>query len=366
MVLIRPINIIILPAFYFLLTEIPSRKFETCGKIEIKKIISFLIGFIPMLLSLLIYNWLTFGTPFKNGYNYWLPHWYNDVTTTFNWSYLWESIGTDKGNLVGYGEYLTGLSLEFYPFTVFLAGLVGIFMTRKQPFTKFSIAVMAVSLPVWGLYFFHAPRFIMPLISLWLILAAYGCYAIVNQFLTKLNLNNHQPIFAISFITLGILLSIPWGWNLVAERSYMWTTQITKQAWPLPMKYEITKIIDEHIEDNAYIISRIEGTYIDQYVLRNTDRHYMALSNGTEYHNSNFPQSKYLPVALENIDTLRTLISQGTPVYLDETSCPAYRVLYERFFIPKGDDLCGPLRDAFELESVFEMAGYHLYRLHVR
>lgn len=75
------------------------------------------------------------------------------------------------------------------------------------------------------------------------------------------------------------------------------------------------------------------------------------------------PQTEGLPVAVEQLDLLRSLIECGILVYLDETSCPGDSILAQGFWAG-GPDQCAPLREAFFLEPVFELGGWHLYRLH--
>ncbi len=350
--LIRPVNLVVLPAFHFLLWP------------KTRSVYPFILaGLLPVVASLSIYNWLIFGSPFETGYDYWAPEWYGEIARTFNWAYLWPSSRTGEGNLTYYLRLLAGISNSYYPFYIFLAGVYGAYVGRKQPFVRFSILAAVLVTVIYLFYFYRGPRLLIQIGTIWLIVAAYGLDAITQLLLRKFNYYSaarHRLLFA--GVALISCLLLPW--TVIITGSYLWRTQVDKIELPVPAKYQIAQIIDQRIEPDAYILTRIEAPYVDHYILRNTARVHIPISRAEEDYYSRPPvRQKNLPVAVEQLDMLQSIVESGAPVYLDDTSCPQNLGYWGGKFHPSGPDECASLRQAFRLEPVFELYGWHLYRL---
>ncbi|MBA3573273.1 MAG: hypothetical protein H0W34_15165 [Pyrinomonadaceae bacterium] len=150
----------------------------------------------PFVAALGLYNWMTFSSPLRSGYSYWLPGIKN-----FDWSYaiallpnrdgpwvvadalkglLWQwmcpcSIGGPQAtlpNILFYPAILLGTFWIFAPPFVTLLGLVYVWTERRETAAKFTLWLTMMSLMLYTFYFHQGTRFMAAPATLLLIYAA--------------------------------------------------------------------------------------------------------------------------------------------------------------------------------------------------
>lgn len=153
---------------------------------------------LPLLITVAIYQWVTFGSPLRTGYNYWLPGLH-----AFKASFIWHLSTNADGSFIFpdklHGDLLNGVcpcrnsdtmsglpNVFFYPavlsglFWVFappLTGAIGIWeMIRRRatPAARYSLLTMVLGLCILLPYFAQGARFVAPAASLALIYCAVG------------------------------------------------------------------------------------------------------------------------------------------------------------------------------------------------
>jgi hypothetical protein len=164
-------------------------------------------GAAPFVIGLAIYQWHTFGSPFKTGYSYWLPGLHN-----FELSYLDHPLLREGGYI--YPDRLNGGLLSsvcpcrvggsivslpnytFYPavvlgfFWVFappgsvILAIIELVRRRATPGARFTVVTVVLSLVLLIPYFYQAARFMAPASSLLLIYGAAGLAWIVVKLAT--------------------------------------------------------------------------------------------------------------------------------------------------------------------------------------
>jgi len=151
---------------------------------------------LPFVAALGLYNSVTFGSPLRTGYSYWMPELKN-----FAWSYgvallpnrdgpwvvadalnglLWQwvcpcSIGGPQAalpNILFYPAILLGTFWIFAPPFVTLLGLVYVWTERRETATKFTLWLTLMSLMLYTFYFHQGTRFMAAPATLLLIYAA--------------------------------------------------------------------------------------------------------------------------------------------------------------------------------------------------
>jgi hypothetical protein len=143
-----------------------------------------------------LYNWITFGSPFRTGYSYWLPE-----LKSFDWSYAIVILPSRDGpwvvadvlgglllqwicpcqvggpqaalpNLLFYPAVLLGVFWVFAPPFITLLGFVCAWMRRRETSAKFTLWLTALSLMLFTFYFAQGTRFMAAPATLLLIFAA--------------------------------------------------------------------------------------------------------------------------------------------------------------------------------------------------
>lgn len=142
-----------------------------------------LVGAAPVLLALGIYQWLTFGSPLRTGYDYWLPGAKNFDLAMVTMSQAfgdgpwivpdrlrgalmgWVCPCADGGpmatapNVLLYPAVLLGLFWTFAPPLVALIGLAYMWHARREADVRFAAAFVVLSLGFYCVYFYQAARF---------------------------------------------------------------------------------------------------------------------------------------------------------------------------------------------------------------
>lgn len=146
----------------------------------------------PFVLLLAYYQWHTFGSPFRTGYSYWLPH-----LRQFGLSFVTGALGgSDQSlihvhglslisricgcrplsgsvsNLIFYPALMSGLLWAFAPPLTGLIGFVALIRRRATSPARFALTAIALNLAVLLVYFYQAVRLAAPVASLLLVYGA--------------------------------------------------------------------------------------------------------------------------------------------------------------------------------------------------
>lgn len=162
----------------------------------------------PFLLANGIFNWQTFGSFFKTGYNYWLPH-VKPFALDFafrtypqgdgpwiipdmlqGWLMVW-ICPCDKGGTVAalptivlYPLILLGVFWMFAPPFATAYGLWSAWKKRRETAAaRFTLWICAFSLVLFTFYFYQAARFMTAASTLLLIFAAIGIGKKIERFI---------------------------------------------------------------------------------------------------------------------------------------------------------------------------------------
>jgi 4-amino-4-deoxy-L-arabinose transferase-like glycosyltransferase len=152
----------------------------------------------PFAIALGLYQWLTFGSPLRTGYWYWLPHLHTwSLSFIFDRTTLVEGpfVYTDRlnGSLLSsicpcpVGGSMSALrNIAFYPavlaglFWVFappLTGLIGLAMALRErvtPAAQYALVTVVLNVALMLVYFTQAARFVAPAASVLLVYSAVG------------------------------------------------------------------------------------------------------------------------------------------------------------------------------------------------
>jgi 4-amino-4-deoxy-L-arabinose transferase-like glycosyltransferase len=149
-------------------------------------------GAAPFVILLAYYQWHTFGSPFRTGYSYWLPH-----LRQFGLSFATGALGgSDQtlipvhglslvssvcgcsplrgsvSNLVFYPAVLSGILWAYAPPLTGLIGLVALIRRRGTPPARFALTVIVLNVAVLLVYFYQGARLAAPAASLLLVYSA--------------------------------------------------------------------------------------------------------------------------------------------------------------------------------------------------
>jgi hypothetical protein len=158
----------------------------------------------PSLLWLAIYQWTTFGSPFRTGYSYWVHGISNFSLAYASHPILREGpfvypnkLGVallpgicpcgaggaiaSMPNYTFYPAVLIGVFWVFAPPLTPLIGLATAVSRRATPGGRYTLIVVLLSLPVMIVYFYQAARFLAPAASLLLIYTAVGIALLLRR-----------------------------------------------------------------------------------------------------------------------------------------------------------------------------------------
>ena len=208
---------------------------------------------IIFIFATIIYNYYTFNSFFRNGYNFWCPVPYDYLSLTFSTKYILRNLRSM-------------FSTEIY---VILIIMVAIFcLTRIRIFSKifyhikvpfktiigFMILGIGPLIVFYLLYFWPSQRFYLPLVSLSVVIAGSMLGAIIPD-TTK----RYHVIFLL--IILGF--------------SVIFRAAISDKP---PLKRIAAERILSNTPFNAIIISSIEAAYLEFFICRKSSRLVLPIS----------------------------------------------------------------------------------------
>lgn len=289
------------------------------------KKLGWLVLFAPLVLVIAVssvYNWRTFGSPFRNGYNFWVPIPYDYWNLVFSLSYVPE---TFRAMLVEHGQRRALVAATAILLLACSAERSSNWTSARAGKTLWSLIVF---LGVGGLplflfhlvYFVPDRRFFLPIQALFLVLVG----GMAGRRLT----------------------GIREEFVLIALVSALAVVGVTRIASPLepPWKRQIADRLAARTPSDAILITALDPVYLDPLVARGTNRSILPISRKVEYagavvawkripHPTPPPSfSNWLgilnggakpavkDVAVERLEELNTKASRGVPIFLDAAS----------------------------------------------
>ncbi|MHB8689891.1 MAG: hypothetical protein ACYDHH_01470 [Solirubrobacteraceae bacterium] len=157
-----------------------------------------LVSSLPLVAALGLYQWLTFGSPLRTGYSYWLPglHEFDlsffagHTTVTEGPFVIADKLHGDLfsfvcpcglggsmsalRNIVFYPSVLAGLFWVFAPPLTGVVGLLQMLRERQTPAARYALTTLVLNTGIVLFYFDQAARFVAPAASLLLVYSAKG------------------------------------------------------------------------------------------------------------------------------------------------------------------------------------------------
>ena len=288
------------------------------------------------------YNFATFGSPLRNGYNFWVALPYDFPWMTFSLSYV--------------GMNFRVIARSLFPLLL-LACIVAWLLARKrrpeafsesrQSFHDVMIFLLLTTVPITLfhlLYFFDAERFYIPMLAGTAVLAASMLALLLGpkgESVVKMLLP------AVFLLAVAARIAVP---------------------APLPLRRLAAERVRSHSPENAIVISAIDPVYLGRLAGTGSSRRIVPLSRNVEYASKllawkriHEPRMNSLEkwndsravalvwaqaepavlfVATERMDELAREVASGTPVFLeslfvDPREAPVLDHLQTRFNLVK-------------------------------
>lgn len=343
---IRQIDVIYLPVFALLLglTYYPGRggPSSSTGYLVVALFL-FVIGWSLLQAPLLLYNFRTFGSIMRTGYNLWAPYWYDDLRRTFSLSY---AFGPNAQAL----EYLkdiigissphpdsNGVQLLYSPVTPIGALLSVVFAAlgsktvtagRADPnsplvsyqrapggavvpvrwrFIIISLGMVFVTVGIYATYFFYARRFLHLCIPLMSLLAG-GSVSMLSQQLLRLARHRVGVISALGAAIIAAILVIHEATGEIGD-SVWWQTHILGRNLDNQAASDYLDLVAEATSPNAVVVSDYPPVLFSA-LERGSQRKIIPLSAGIQ-----LGDLLSLPSFRERPDIVERIVDQGKPVY---------------------------------------------------
>ncbi|TKJ32099.1 hypothetical protein CEE39_06240 [bacterium (candidate division B38) B3_B38] len=245
----------------------------------VKKETIVFLGIILALIPLLLYQYYTFGSPLRTGYEVWNPELYGKFKS-FSFKFVTHPHHDYKrGNFIAFLFTYTGLENPFYPacmVPLIIGGFLFILSQRRAHnkqmiFLTFSSLVVFLQFVFFSFYAWQGGRHLLQGIPLLMILAAYGITFSFDRGIFK-SLTK-QALFSIIALILFLMTIIQMA---------LWCNSMPKSSrWIVNRQYEIIQNINRHIPHNAVIISQFTHVIAEHYFTehRGDKRVYISLSS---------------------------------------------------------------------------------------
>lgn len=311
---IRPVSTSII--FPFLIEGIsPGQKDR-----RITKMLLILIPVAIMTAANFLYNYRTFGSPLRNGYNYWCAVPFDFTSLCFSLNYLTMNIKTLL--LTPIPALILVIALLFLLERRFKApeAIALNCNSRLRHFMIFTVIAALPIITVHLVYFFDETRFYLPVTCLLIAIAA----GMTGRWFGKIHVGYALTLQTLVTSTAAILACKSSGYS--------------------PPMRAIADQLANNTPANAIIISSLDPAYLDFFVTKSTQRQIIPLSRNVEYASkvacpvkvSNpqpFPKNCYdhrckgllaggakdiFPfTADEGIDTIKAENTRGRPICLE-------------------------------------------------
>ena len=228
-----------------------------------------LVGIILALAPLLHYQFHTFGSPLKTGYEVREPDRYGQKIKSFSFKFFAHPHhGFKMGNFIVFLLVFLGMTKTFYPATMFpllLGGFLFILSERRQPnkkmiFLIFSSILVCSLFAFFSFYAVQQGRHLLQGIPLLMVLAAYGLTLSIDKGIFK-SLTK-RSIFSLIMLGLFLMTIIQMGiWSYSQPKS---------SGWIVNRQYKMIEEIKKHIPNNCIIISQLNPIIAEQYFTEHT------------------------------------------------------------------------------------------------
>ena len=231
-----------------------------------------LFGIILALIPLFLYQFHTFGSPLRSGYQVWYPEYYDELKSFsfkfFAHPYTSPQNVWEKGNFPFYLFALTGLQPSFYPASMLPLLLMGVLfiLSKRRQYNKQMIFLIFSSLLLISLFVFFSfyhwqnSRFLFRGVSLLMILAACGVTFSIDKGIFKSM--TKKSIFSIIILSLFLITLIQMG---------IWSYSQPKLPHRIDNRqYKIIRDISRQVSNNAVIISQLDPIIAEYYFAEHT------------------------------------------------------------------------------------------------
>lgn len=219
-----------------------------------------------VLLGGFLYNYKTFGSGFRNGYQYWCSVPYDYPSLCFSFSYIKDNLRNIVSN-VFFPAVVCEILVIILAVFLYRKKKVEISDERKRLFTAeilFALMQGMILLLLYLPYFFtDNSRFFMPVEALLTVPAVVAFELLLQKWKILLRCG------MILLLGLGI-------WETATYRTY----RLRSSAM-----IEELKLADKFLPEDAALISDNDCALFEYYFVKKTDRRYIPLSRGQEYLN---------------------------------------------------------------------------------
>ncbi|MGH2350208.1 MAG: glycosyltransferase family 39 protein, partial [Chloroflexota bacterium] len=327
-----------------LLLAVPSRRRRALA--------GFTTGVAAGLLPLLTYQWLTFGSPLTTGYHLWTPEWVNGPRPQFSpryafalpalpgsavqpntLHYLSSWVGRpaagDGGQPVGspiHASLAGGLALlaaiGFWRAVVRRPGADD--RPAAQAVAAFVAAGLLGGFAFYAPYYYQDVRFLAPWAPLWLLMAAAAVPGSWPQRAAGWRWAASGLRLAVPTLVIGAAIAS--GPSVLAE-SPLWQRAVERRPAGVSPRLAQARALAQALPPDAWIISAIDGPFLEHHVLRGTARRYVPLARGLEFVDK--PPFRAVQTAQQLHDASLARVGRGGA--RGETGWPAAPVVIDRW-----------------------------------
>ena len=310
-----------------------------------------------------------YGGLLRTGYHAWLP-WRFEGTPfltprniALNRAYLW--MYPDDPNLIQriqmylqttngafYSSGLLGLNRVYSPAVLvfIVVGVADALRHRgdRRMLTLCLLAVIGLSVIFYVMILVNSYRYFLPFLPPLLALAGYGMSR-------KVSFSRRERIGAA-----GIVYTLLFAIVLSPAGPALYRRAVSPP--PPPLQYEVCTAYRELAPPDACVISGIDPVLVEHFVLRDSRRAFLALSERSLYVDQRFREKPEDPITTlpvipvsRRLDEVRAMIGAGRVVLMDDWESPYQKGRYR-------DDL-DMMRANFGLEEVARRGPCRVYRL---
>jgi len=332
------------------------------------------LGFAVAAAPIFLYFKLAYGSFFTTGYKYWVPEFYGRLSDSLSGGYLLENTrcsedGMGTGNLIYYWRYLIGrggipagnLCLPgFLPYLPWLrpylpgflpfaaVGIICLVIGIRKRITGYAsyLVLFASTFASLGifllLYCFQMAKFLVLIAPLVIITGVYGITSSLRFLAAK---GWRKKVAGTVMLLLIVPLALDVGHFIVTGRF------LTKHPPFAREPFESVMAVNRVAENDAAIISSMDGVYVTHYAVSGTERTYIPMTRQAEYISK---RDLPLIVAEEDPDAIERLLASGRPVYVDGFTARGWprqmMLLSRRFDIKSAATYCNGKLHVYRLE----------------
>ena len=311
-VLVRLTNCLLIPPL--LISFLFGKKSKAWSVLKKETLILF--GIFLALIPLFLYQFYTFDSPLRTGYQVWYPEIFGKFKCfSFKFFTHPQHIGypnhdNKRGNFIAYLFAFTGLERHLYPASMIpllLGGSLLIFSKRREHskqmiFLIFLSIYVSSLLVLYSFFYYQSDRFLLPGGSLLMILAACGTTYFIDKGIFKsLTKGSIFSLIMLSLLLMTIMQMVVWNYSQ------------TKSPWVGNSQFKLIQDINKYIPNNAVIISEFIHITAEHYFTEYAadKRVYISLSNS--HYQSNIPRSPIKPIRYDKSKKYSFLfLSDGT------------------------------------------------------